>query len=77
MLAKKQVMSKAVGSSVQEESRSDWKEPEEVESVEDVVFKPVLPVNEAVFRVAFHKSFLEALCFTLTNDGQVMLLLLL
>ena len=41
--------SKAVGSSVQEESRSDWKEPEEVESVEDVVFKPVLPVNEAVF----------------------------
>ena len=49
MLAKKQVMPKAVGSSVQEESRSDWKEPEEVESVEDVVFKPVLPVNEAVF----------------------------
>ena len=36
-----------------QETRSDWKEPEEVESVEEVAFKPVCPGNQGGVQIAF------------------------
>ena len=69
--------SDAVGSSVHQKNWSDCEKPDEVESLEEETFKPPLNENRGGIWVAFDKSLLDTLnaglCFTLTNDGQVML----